>query len=50
LVRKNTDKLSTSFLLARPDPHNSIPAIYFSEVRDPLTPDIRDSHHDKNLH
>ena len=31
LVRANTDKLSTAFLLARPGPHTSIPSIYFSE-------------------
>ena len=31
LVRVNTDKLSTSFLLARPGPHTSIPSIYFAE-------------------
>ena len=31
LVRKNTDKLSTAFLLAKPGPHSAIPAIFFSE-------------------
>ena len=31
LVRANTDKLSTSFLLARPGPHTSIPSTYFAE-------------------
>ena len=31
LVRANTDKLLTSFLLARPGPQTSIPSIYFAE-------------------
>ena len=31
LVRKNTDKLSTAFLLAKPGPHSGIPSIFFSE-------------------
>ena len=31
MVRKNTDKLSTAFLLAKPGPHSAIPAIFFSE-------------------
>ena len=31
LVRKNTDKLSTSFLLSKPGPHSGISSIFFSE-------------------
>ena len=31
LVRKNTNKTSTAFLLARPGPHNGIHGVYFSE-------------------
>ena len=31
LVRKNVDKLSTAFLLAKPGPHSGIPSPFFSE-------------------
>ena len=31
LVRRNTDKLSFSFLLAKPGPYTGIEAVYFSE-------------------
>ena len=31
LVRRNTDKLSTSFLLSKPGPHSGIAPIYFAE-------------------
>ena len=31
MVRKNTDKCSTAFLLSKPGPHSGIPSTYFSE-------------------
>ena len=31
MVRKNTDKLSFAFLLAKPGPHSGIPSVHFSE-------------------
>ena len=31
LVRRNTDKLSFSFLLAKPGPHTGNEAVYFSD-------------------